>query len=343
MTDGVLDVPSCSVPTRQIRTWSLFLALISLATLLPFAAAPLVVHVIPADSPVIGVYALLGFLGANFHVALTGWFYTDREMRSHFRSAPVRYIVIPCVIVSINVVAFCFFDFAVRLYIVFIFICWLLWHYQKQNVGLLSFIAAGTDRVPLSVWERRTFTLSAIAGISGAFSVIQFGPASLSTVFAQLHQMGAAVYLVLVPISFCIAVARNPSLRTNRLRFLYFVIGTLFFLPTYIFSDAVSAIAGYTLAHGLQYFVFMSFVSTSKERTVISFIKLCVIAAFGGLFLNHASEASSWLSAPYAGALYGLFIGLVMTHFVLDAGIWRLREPFQRSYMRKKFDFVFAR
>jgi hypothetical protein len=343
MTDGVFHGPACIVLTRQTRTWSLFLALISLATLLPFVLAPLVAHVVPAESPVIGVYAVLSFVGANFHVALTGWFYTDREMRSHFRSKPVRYLIVPSAIVSINVIAFYFFDSASRLYIIFVFICWLLWHYQKQNVGLLSFIAAGTDRVPLCAWERRTFALSAIAGIVGGFSVIQFGPTNLSTLFAQFHQVGAAIYLVLVPVSFCIAVIRNPILRTNRLRFVFFVIGTLFFLPTYIFSDAVSATAGYTLAHGLQYFVFMSFVSAGKKGTMGSFVKLCVIAACGGIFLDHASEASTWLASPYAGAIYGLFIGLVMTHFVLDAGIWRLREPFQRSYMRKKFDFVFDR
>jgi hypothetical protein len=148
---------------------------------------------------------------------------------------------------------------------------------------------------------------------------------------------------VLVPVSFCITLIRTPILRTNRLRLVFFVIGTLFFSPTYIFSDAASAIAGYTLAHGLQYFVFMSFVSAGKERTMISFVKLCVIAACGGILLDHAAEASTWLAQPYAGAVYGLFIGLVMTHFVLDAGIWRLREPFQRGYMRKKFDFVFGR
>jgi hypothetical protein len=32
-----------------------------------------------------------------------------------------------------------------------------------------------------------------------------------------------------------------------------------------------------------------------------------------------------------------------MTHFVLDAGLWRLREPFQRRYMRDRFSFVFDR
>jgi hypothetical protein len=343
MTDGVFHGPAFIVPARQTRTWPLFLALISLATLLPFALAPLVGHVFPADSPAIGVYAVLTFLASNFHVALTGWFYTDRDMRGHFRSKPVRYLIVPGAIVAINVIAFCFLDSAIRLSIVFIFICWLLWHYQKQNVGLLSFIAAGTDRVPLSAWERRTLALSAIAGISGCFSLMHFGPANLSTVFAQFHQVGAAIYLVLVPLSFSIALIRNPILRTNPLRLVFFVIGTLFFLPTYIFSDSVSALAGYMLAHGLQYFVFMSFVSTAKERTMGAFAKLCAIALCGGILLDHAQAARTWLAAPYAGVIYGLFIGLVMSHFVLDAGIWRLREPFQRSYMRQKFDFIFGR
>jgi hypothetical protein len=343
MTDSIFDDTAYIAPTTQIRTWYLFLALISLATLFPFAIAPLVVHVVPSDSSVIGAYAILGFLGANFHVASTGWFYTDREMRSHFRAKPVRYIVIPGIIVLANVVAFYFFDSTVRIYIVFAFICWLLWHYQKQNVGLLSFIAAGTDRAPLSVWERRTLILSAIAGILGAFSVIQFGSAKLSAVFAPLHQIGAAIYLTLVPVAFCIAMARNPMLRTNRLRFVFFLIGTLFFLPTYIFSDAVSAVGGYTLAHGLQYFVFMSFVSADKQGWIASFAKLFIIAACGGLLLNCASDASAWLAPPYSSAIYGVFIGLVMAHFILDAGIWRLREPFQRGYMRKKFDFIFDR
>jgi len=32
-----------------------------------------------------------------------------------------------------------------------------------------------------------------------------------------------------------------------------------------------------------------------------------------------------------------------MAHFVLDAGLWRLRQPFQRRYMRERFHFVFDR
>ena len=42
-------------------------------------------------------------------------------------------------------------------------------------------------------------------------------------------------------------------------------------------------------------------------------------------------------------ALKDLFIGGVMAHFLVDAGIWRPREPFQRGYRRRKFYFVFER
>ena len=55
----------------------------------------------------------------------------------------------------------------------------------------------------------------------------------------------------------------------------------------------------------------------------------------GALALNYAADAG--------GALKGLFIGGVMAHFLVDAGIWRLRETFQRRYMRGKFYFVFER
>ena len=43
--------------------------------------------------------AVLNFFGANFHVASTGWFYTDSAMRAHFRANPLRYLTVPCLLV----------------------------------------------------------------------------------------------------------------------------------------------------------------------------------------------------------------------------------------------------
>jgi hypothetical protein len=349
MTDIVFDAAANVGTRKHANAWWLFLILISAATLLPFAVVPLASHVVPEGNSALYVYSAIGFLGANFHVASTGWFYTDPEIRSLFRAHPVRYLIVPCVLVLGSAAAFYLLDQSPRLYLVAGFICWQLWHYQKQNVGVLSFIAAGTDGTPLSIWERRTLGLSAIAGILGFFSVAQAGPPSLSAgpmslsaEFLLLHQIGAAICWLL-PIVFCFAVVKNPVLRTNKLRLLFFLFGTLFFFPTFVFTDSLSELAGYGMAHGLQYLVFMGFVSVGKHKAMTSLVKLLIIATCGALILDRAASAQSWPDFSYGYAIYGAFVGVVMAHFVLDTGIWRLREPFQRGYMRKKFYFVFDR
>ena len=35
--------------------------------------------------------------------------------------------------------------------------------------------------------------------------------------------------------------------------------------------------------------------------------------------------------------IFGGYLGFVMWHFVLDAGVWRLSQPFQRAYMSQRF------
>lgn len=338
MTDTVFAGKALA-SRKHASTWNLFLTLIALVTLFPFLLIPLVVRAVPEGSHVLYFYGAIIFLSTNFHVASTGWFFTDREMRQHFRSRPLRYILTPFILVVANAVAFQILGSPVSDYVALIFIGWLLWHYQKQNVGLLSFIAAGTDGTSLSRWERRTLALTALAGMAGIFSVARIEPANLAEAFRLLHQVGAMVYM-LVPIVFAVAILKNPSLRTNWLRLFFFAIGALFYIPVFIFSDPVSAITGCATAHGLQYLVFMGSVSGTNQKSHRSVLKMLIIAAVGALGLDHAAAAGDWYFAP---AMKGLFVGVVMAHFVLDAGIWRLREPFQRGYMRKKFFFIFDR
>jgi hypothetical protein len=332
-----------SLRTRSHRkVWHLFLALVSCASLLPFVAIPFAQHVIPKTSSALFVVTALIFFGANFHVASTGWFYTDPTMRSYFRTRPLRYLVVPCFLIVASAAAFYFLDPSLSSYLLIPFFCWQLWHYQKQNVGLLSFVAAGTDGGPLSSWERRTLALSALSGMLGLFQLLDIGLPGLFSEFASLHRIGAAI-LCLLPIAFCLAVVKNPALRTNWLRLTFFLFGTLFFLPLFIFSDFASATLGYALGHGLQYLVFIGFVGAGKKNAIVSLATLLVVGTVGAVVLNAALLAPDWLASPSCRALFGAFYGAVMTHFVVDAGVWRLREAFQRSYMREKFYFVFSR
>jgi hypothetical protein len=37
-----------------------------------------------------------------------------------------------------------------------------------------------------------------------------------------------------------------------------------------------------------------------------------------------------------AHVVYGGYLGVVMAHFVVDAGIWRLRDPFPRAFLSSR-------
>jgi hypothetical protein len=343
MTDSALGVLIGGLPARNhARTWHAFLAAVFLASLLPFVALPFAQHVLPDKDSGLEIVAALTFVGANFHVAASAWFYTDQSLHSHFRGNPLRYLLAPALLIAASAAAFQFAPPLLRGGLLVPFFGWQLWHYQKQNFGLLSFIAAGTDGLPVSVWERRTFALSAAAGIAGFFHLYGVGLPQFSAEFALLHQLGKAVY-GLAAIAFCVALARNEALRRNGLRLACFTFGTLFFLPTFLFGDWISATLSYAVAHGLQYMVFMAVVALGRPNPVASLAMLLGLATLGALALNAAILAPGWSDLDYGYALYGAFVGVTMSHFVLDAGLWRLREPFQRRYMRQKFHFVFNR
>jgi len=326
---------------KHARAWQLFVGLLVLASALPFAALPFSQHGVADPQTGLAIVAVITFLGANFHVGASAWFYTDGALWGHFREHRLRYLIVPALLI---VGCAALFQFAppVRGFMLAGFFSWQLWHYQKQNIGLLSFVAAGTDGVSVSIWERRTLMIAAVAGIAGYFSLNPIGLQRFAPEFALLHRAGALLYLA-VPVAFAVALVKNAGLRRNPLRLVCLAFGAAFFLSTFLFDDMISATASYAMAHGLQYLVFMGFVAAGRPRPVPSLLMLVGLALLGTVVLNGAIEAPGLPSLGYGFALYGAFVGVTMSHFVLDAGLWRLREPFQRRYMREKFRFVFDR
>ena len=62
------------------------------------------------------------------------------------------------------------------------------------------------------------------------------------------------------------------------------------------------------------------------------------IALIGGLLLNRASHLHG---AELAGrAVYGAYLGATMAHFVVDAGLWRLRDAFPRSLLMASVPYL---
>ena len=152
-------VPSAAIPFGA-RAWVAATAAMSVA-----AAVAAILLAPPASARPPEALAFLLFVGSSVHVASTGWFYTDPEMRGHFRGHLVRYLLMPVLLIAGTALLFQLGDKPVRGWLLLGFFSWQLWHYQKQNVGVQSFVAAGTGSGPLSVWERRTLMVAAVIAL----------------------------------------------------------------------------------------------------------------------------------------------------------------------------------
>src|SRR5215475_7424910 len=109
MTDSTFDA-SVYPARKHAAAWQLFLVLVAGATLLPFVLAPLAAGLVSRTDSAFLVFSTIAFVGANGHVAATGWFLTDTQMRSHFRVRPLRYIVVPCFLIAASAIAYQLLD-----------------------------------------------------------------------------------------------------------------------------------------------------------------------------------------------------------------------------------------
>ncbi|MGA9725247.1 MAG: hypothetical protein WBQ86_22520, partial [Candidatus Binatus sp.] len=125
----------------------------------------------------------------------------------------------------------------------------------------------------------------------------------------------------------------TPRLRADLPTLIYTVLGWTFFLPTLVSTNDLVGYWSYAIAHGAQYLIFMIVLSGNRKHgtTVLSlflFLFAVMLLAF-----DHLNRSGAGMAA---------YTGLVMGHFLIDAKIWRLREPIQRSLISQRFAFIFS-
>jgi hypothetical protein len=329
-------------PYQLERRWQLFLGLIAFTTLLPYAIMPLAVYFGRDVNSLLLASALINFLGGNAHVAVTAFFYSDPVMREYFSKHKMRYVFVPIALILGTGLAYLFTPAPFNRYILLYYFMWQTYHYQRQNFGILSFFAAATDRTPVSKLERLSLELAAAAGMLALVRIYGLSQQTVLAPFTDLIFQAASIVYMLVPVAIAAAIFTKPSIARNPLRISGLILFSAFYVPSFIFSDPSAATLGYALGHGLQYHVFMYFVGMSRPRPVQALTTIGVSGIVGGFALTFMASAMGQGGAV-SRLLFGLAIGTVMSHFVVDAGVWRLRYQFQRQYVRRAFPFIFER
>ena len=285
-------------------------------------------------------FTALLFLATSVHVASTGWLYSLSEVRNVASSRPWRMVILPLCLVVVSAAVAALSPVGLMQWLLVPFFAWQLYHYSRQNLGLAC-LASLTQRVPsLTPTERRFLTSSAIFGISGVVARVGLLNTGLHWTSRLLLGVAALGFGLSVAAGLLAHFARPSSSRSVSSSAL-FVVALAFSLPVFLFSSPYLAIGGMTLAHGLHYLVLVGFVASSgrsAESRRFSWALLLNVALVGGGLLALASH----LHGGGAGErlMFGAYLGVVMSHFVVDSALWRQSNEASRTFMTERLVFL---
>lgn len=292
-----------------------------------------------AESPVAAVSWLL-FVGSSMHIASTGWLFSARELRAHVTRHPGRYLWVPGALIGVAAVLAVLMSHERLNELLLLYFGWQFWHYHRQNYGLAA-LAAASQRVPaVKPMERRALVATGCGGVLAVLSQ----PALLQLRGADLLRPAFALAVTLFLVGSCggfIALLRRPRNERPTVFCGGYIMALLFFAPVFIFGSPYAAVGTLVIVHGLQYLVLTGLVSTGDRHGSGRFRAatfLCCGAIAAGALLSFASHLHS--SGPWGRPLYGAYLGVVMSHFVVDAGVWRLRDPARRSFIAARVPFL---
>lgn len=329
-------------PSPADRSARRFFPLLLLVTAVPLCSYLLSEWWIPERPAAARASLWVTFLGSSGHVASSFFFYTDARVRRHMWSeGRARFFAVPALVVVATALFFqTFAGTSLLAYAVTLYWTWQTHHYSRQNQGILAF-AGRAYGPPPSELERLALTLTGYGGVLGALPfVAPLGDTVLADFDWHVRHVALAVYACgLVAGAVAQVRIRLAQPRTAALRSAVPAVLLLFYAPLFVFDSPRLAVGSYAMAHGLQYLVFMGTVSRVPRAAALR--RAAVLVAFVvGLGLGLEALQKPGPFGDYRMAVFGGYLGLVMWHFLLDAGIWRLSEPFQRGYMSERFHFL---
>jgi hypothetical protein len=276
------------------------------------------------------------FVGSSMHVASSAWFATVPDVRRHAREHPGRYLVAPVALVATSAIVAAATTPGTLRWLLLGFFAWQFFHYQRQNLGLAAIAGISSGVGSLRPAERRAITAAGVAGIVGLMSHPELLQVSVDPKLRWLFPVSALAFAVAVVSGIAVLSTRAPADRSRPLVAVS-AVSLVFFLPVFVLRSPYAAVAGLTIAHGLQYLFLMALVARGLAAGGArrwSLMLLVDVALLGGLVLNAFSHLHD--GAPGARALFGVYLGVVMAHFVVDAGLWRLRDDFPRALLGQR-------
>lgn len=280
------------------------------------------------------------FAGSSAHVASTGWLYTLRDVRSYAVSHPWRFIRVPVLLMIAGAAAAVTLTPAAMTWLLLPFFAWQFFHFAKQNLGMTALAAKMAGAPPLQAAERRALIASGLAGICALMARPALLQLRVDPRLGALFPPSAAAMAGAVAAGVILLARRAPAQRPRGFCVMY-LMGLFFSVPVVVFASPYAAVGGMTIAHGMQYLLLVSLVAAGgpgEAGRALRLAVLCNVALIGGAVLAVTSHLHS--GGPAVRLAFGAYLGAVMAHFVVDAGLWRLRDPFPRAFLARRVPYL---
>jgi hypothetical protein len=291
------------------------------------------------------VLAVLLFAGSSVHVASTGWFATSPEVKGYATAGERRGLIWwPLGLLGTGALVAALAPSGALHWLLLLVFAWQFRHFQKQNLGVMALTATSLGvSTPCRV-ERRVVALAGTCGIAGLVTRPSLLQLDLYRLPHALHTVAAISYVASVLAGSIVLMRRTPGQRPASY-LAACVVALLFPLPIFLFTSPYAAVGGMTVAHGAQYLVLMTLVAageartTSPQRPLGPLTLLGAIALGGGAALGVAAHLHL-SESPALRGLFGLYLGFLCTHFVVDARLWRLSSRFPRAFLGARLAFL---
>jgi hypothetical protein len=294
----------------------------------------------PARAEPVRALQWLLFVGSSVHVAATGWFYSVPEIRRHALAHRRRYLLAPVALVAGGALAAALLRPAWLTWLLLGFFGWQFFHFQKQNLGMAALAGVSLGTGPPGRLERRAIMATGLAGTAGLLVHPDLLQLAVHPPVGFLFPVAGAVFVAGVLAGLWLLGERPPARRPAGYAVVY-LLSLLFFAPVFVFRSPYAAVAGLTIAHGYQYLLIVGLVAGARRpdrSALVSLLVLVNVALLGGLALNAASHLHH--AGPLGRAVFGAYLGVVMAHFVVDAGLWRLRDEFPRRFLTERVPYL---
>lgn len=327
----------------------LFQVLLLGATLIPVAALLL---------PQTAIVAVLvpGIVSVSMvHVPSTAYLFVSRDVYAGVPNWKWTIVVVPLVLIAL-VFVFCLaMPTWALIAFMLVYLHFGIWHFGRQNLGVLTFSLRISCARPMSLFERRTINAGIFAGMCAAYTA--FGPtlllhpalfplptSAVAPYLEKLWYVGATVYTFLIPI--VLYHIWKTRAGYDAVSALLYLCSVLFFLTLFIVPNSPLAIGAWATAHGLQYQLFLAFHAKSRMRTAAGLWPgaALLLTAVAGYFLwTHLSLLVPDLARAHRGRrgrrhqlgpLLGRHVSVALPH-ARTSGLASRTLRLSRSWQRK--------